>query len=99
MRPFTGPLTPFHPAPYGPSAKMPTDSTPHMPHTPCTGSAPHGASTWATWSKNHTPTQTSTPAMTPITHAAHGATNAHGAVMATRPASMPLHDMEMSGLP
>src|SRR5690242_21112955 len=26
-------------------------------------------------------------------------TNAHGAVMATRPASMPLHAIEMSGLP
>ena len=31
--------------------------------------------------------------------AAHGATNAHGAVIATRPASMPLHDIEMSGFP
>ena len=37
--------------------------------------------------------------MRPITQAAHGATNAHGAVIATRPASMPLHDIEMSGLP
>ena len=37
--------------------------------------------------------------MMPITNAAHGATNAHGAVIATRPASMPLHDIEMSGLP
>ena len=31
--------------------------------------------------------------------AAHGATNAHGAVIATSPASMPLHDIEMSGFP
>jgi len=31
--------------------------------------------------------------------AAHGATKAHGAVIATRPASIPLHDIEMSGLP
>jgi hypothetical protein len=31
--------------------------------------------------------------------AAHGATNAHPAVMATRPASIPLHDIEISGLP
>src|SRR5207344_949152 len=30
---------------------------------------------------------------------AFGPTNAHGAVMATRPASMPLHPIEMSGLP
>ena len=34
-----------------------------------------------------------------MTTAAHGATNAHGAVIATRPASMPLHDIEMSGFP
>ena len=37
--------------------------------------------------------------MMPMTTAAHGATNAHGAVIATSPASMPLHDIEMSGLP
>ena len=37
--------------------------------------------------------------MAPMITAAHGATNAHGAVIATRPASMPLHDIEMSGLP
>ena len=35
----------------------------------------------------------------PMITAAHGATNAHGRVIATRPASMPLHDIEMSGLP
>src|SRR5437762_3059914 len=39
------------------------------------------------------------PAQIPMTLAAHGATNAHGAVMATKPASIPLHDIEMSGLP
>ena len=37
--------------------------------------------------------------MIPITTAAHGATNAHGAVIATSPASMPLHVIEMSGFP
>ncbi len=37
--------------------------------------------------------------MMPITSDAHGATNAHGAVMATSPASMPLHVIEMSGFP
>ena len=37
--------------------------------------------------------------MQPMTAAAHGATNAHGAVMATRPASMPLAIMPGSGLP
>src|SRR5262245_593639 len=35
----------------------------------------------------------------PMTEAAQGATKAQGAVMATRPASIPLQDMEMSGLP
>src|SRR5450759_661538 len=37
--------------------------------------------------------------MMPITTAAHGATNAHGAVMATSPASIPLQVIEISGLP
>ena len=37
--------------------------------------------------------------MMPMTTAAHGATNAHGAVIATSPASIPLHDIEMSGFP
>ena len=39
------------------------------------------------------------PATMPITVAAQGATKAQGAVMATRPASMPLHVIEMSGFP
>jgi hypothetical protein len=34
-----------------------------------------------------------------MSDAAQGATKAHGAVTATRPASMPLHAIEMSGLP
>src|SRR5205823_8125633 len=97
--PLTLPLTPFHPAPYVPSAKMPSDSTPHAPHTPWTEMAPQGSSTWATWSKNHTPKQTRKPAMRPMTDAAHGATKAHGAVIATRPANMPLQDIDMSGFP
>src|SRR5438067_9643143 len=42
---------------------------------------------------------TMTPAMMPITAAAHGATNAHGAVMATRPASNPFAVMDGSGFP
>ena len=37
--------------------------------------------------------------MTPMSVAAHGAMNAQGAVTATSPASIPLHVMEMSGLP
>src|SRR5437868_1125198 len=39
------------------------------------------------------------PAMRPMSTAAHGATKAQGPVMATRPASMPLHIIEGSGLP
>ena len=39
-----------------------------------------------------------TPAMRPITAAAQGCTNAHGAVIATRPASMPLAIIPGSGL-
>ena len=42
---------------------------------------------------------TRTAATAPMTAAAHGATNAHGAVMATSPASMPLTIMPGSGLP
>src|SRR6476659_3139243 len=37
--------------------------------------------------------------MIPMTTEAHGATNAHGAVIATSPASMPLHVIDISGLP
>src|SRR6185369_3711646 len=61
--------------------------------------APHGSSTLITRSLNSTPAQTTMPAMMPITTAAVGPTNAHGAVMATSPASMPLQAIEISGLP
>ena len=37
--------------------------------------------------------------MLPMTAAAHGATNAHGAVIATSPASNPLPNMPGSGFP
>src|SRR5438309_2420085 len=90
---------PFHPSPYVPSAKIPSESTPHTPHTPCTEIAPHGSSTFATLSQNQTPPTTRNPATIPMIDAAHGATNAQGAVIATRPASIPLQDIEMSGLP
>src|SRR5215470_18044634 len=85
--------------PYVPSAKSPTASTPHAPHTPCTEMAPHGSSTRAFLSKNSTLQQTNMPAMMPMTTEAQGATNAHGAVIATSPASMPLQVIEISGLP
>src|SRR5262249_47833926 len=89
--------TPFQPAPYCPVAKIPTDRTPQRPLTPCTEMAPTGSSTPRA-SKKKTLTTTSQPATAPITAAAHGSTNAHGAVMATRPASMPLHIIVGSGL-
>ncbi len=37
--------------------------------------------------------------MMPMTAAAHGSTKAHGAVMATRPPSMPLTIIPGSGFP
>ena len=42
---------------------------------------------------------TRNPAIMPMTIAAHGFTKAHGAVMATRPASMPFAIIPGSGLP
>ena len=50
-------------------------------------------------SKNHTDSTTMAAAMLPMSAAAQGCTKAHGAVMATRPASMPLAIMPGSGLP
>src|SRR6186997_3121770 len=73
--------------------------TPHAPLMPWTEMAPQGSSTLATWSKNQTPKQTRNPATRPMMAAAQGATKAQGAVIATSPASIPLHDMEISGLP
>ena len=87
---------PFQPTPYEPSAKIPTASTPHAPQTPCTETAPTGSST-PRFSKNHTDSTTMRPAMRPMTAAAHGCTNAHGAVIATSPASMPFAIIPGSG--
>src|SRR4249920_1452205 len=78
---------------------MPTATAPNQPQKPWTETAPHGSSTFRMRSFSSTPPQTSTPAITPITTADVGETNAHGAVMATSPASMPLQAMVMSGLP
>src|SRR5437867_13390227 len=82
--------------PYFPSAKSPTASTPQAPLAPCTLIAPTGSST-PILSKKKTLRQTSTPATAPIQNAPSGLTNAHGAVIATRPASSPLHIMAGSG--
>src|SRR5579863_4077780 len=78
---------------------MPTETAPNHPHNPCTEIAPHGSSILATRSKKRTPRHTITPATTPMAVADVGDTKAHGAVMATSPASIPLHAIVMSGLP
>src|SRR5690349_22610840 len=78
---------------------MPTQTAPSQPQKPCTEIAPHGSSILVTRSLKSTPKQTTTPARTPMTMAEVGDTNAHGAVIATSPASMPLHAIVISGLP
>src|SRR6266496_4301856 len=86
----------FQSPPYDPSEKMPTASTPQTPQVPCTETAPTGSST-PRRSKNQTDSTTSTPATMPTMAAAQGWMNAHGAVMPTSPASMPLAIMPGSG--
>src|SRR5213594_2219205 len=72
---------------------------PHRPHVPWTEIAPTGSSTFRLRSTKNTETQTSTPAIPPISTADGAVTNAHGAVIATRPASAPLAIIEGSGFP
>src|SRR5437879_9245919 len=72
---------------------------PHNPLTPCTEIAPTGSSMRSLPSMKNTATQTNTPAIPPISTADGAVTNAHGAVMATNPASVPLAIIEGSGLP
>ena len=50
-------------------------------------------------SMKNTAAHTSTPATPPINTADGAVTNAHGAVIATRPASAPFAIIEGSGLP
>ena len=71
---------------------------PQAPHTPWTLTAPTGSSILRR-SKNWIDATTRPPETRPMTMAEVGATLAHGAVMPTRPASAPLSDMPMSGLP
>src|SRR5438046_4882413 len=97
--PRTAPFTPFHPSPYVPSASSPSARMPHNPFTPCTEIAPTGSSMRNLPSMKNTATQTNTPAIPPISTADGAVTNAHGAVMATNPASVPLAIIEGSGLP
>ena len=61
--------------------------------------APTGSSTFIRRSMKYTASMTSTPAIAPITAAIAGVTKAHGAVIATSPASMPLAIIPGSGLP
>src|SRR6202041_704272 len=78
---------------------MPTLTAPSQPQYPCTEIAPQGSSILSVRSLKRTPAQTNSPARMPITVADVGDTNAHGAVIATKPASIPLHAMVTSGLP
>ena len=74
----------------------PSASVPHTPLTKWTESAPTGSSILIL-SKNSTANTTSTPATKPITAPAPMVTNAHGAVIATKPARQPLRIIERSG--
>src|SRR5580765_2450223 len=78
---------------------MPTQTAPSHPQNPWTEIAPQGSSILVTRSLNRTPKQTTVPARMPMTTEEVGDTNAQGAVIATKPASIPLHAIVMSGLP
>ena len=69
-----------------------------MPQTPWTAIAPTGSS-MPLRSRKNTASIARTAAIAPMTAAAHGDTKAQGAVIATRPASMPFTIMPGSGLP
>ena len=87
---------PFQPTPYEPSAKIPTRAR----RTRRRRRAPRWRRPGRRCRASRRTTRdstTMTPAMMPITAAAHGCTNAHGAVIATRPASMPLAIIPGSG--
>src|SRR2546430_12970953 len=97
--PRTAPGTPFHPSPYVPSASNPSERMPHSPLTPCTEIAPTGSSMRSLPSMKNTATHTRRPATAPINTADGAVTKAQGAVIATRPASVPFAIIEGSGLP
>ena len=63
---------------------------------PCAASAPIGSSILSL-STSSTPRTTITPATKPIRIAAHGATNAHAAVIATSAAMAPFSIIDRSG--
>src|SRR5579862_1157663 len=90
--------TSFQPCPKLPSAKMPTERMPQRPPAPWTEIAPTGSSTWSFRSMKNTDSTNRMPATTPIMQALNEPTNAQEPVMATRPASMPPHIIDVSGL-
>src|SRR3972149_10287210 len=79
------------------SAKNPKASVPNPPFTRCTDRAPTGSSSFSL-SNIITANTTSTPAISPMISELTTLTYAHDAVMATRPASVPLSIIERSGL-
>ena len=70
---------------------------PHRPFVPWTEIAPTQSSTFSTRSMKNTDSTTTMPATMPMMHADIEVTNAHGAVIATKPANMPLQSMLGSG--
>ena len=80
------------------TAKRPTQSVPNTPLKRWTGTAPTGSSIFSL-SSSFTAQTTMIPARRPISSETGTVTNAHGAVMATRPARHPLIDMPSDGLP
>ncbi len=72
---------------------------PQAPFTPWTADAPTGSSILSFVSMKTAARMTRTPAMAPMRAAAQAETKAHGAVMATRPASMPFASQDGSALP
>ena len=78
------------------TVKRPQASVPQTPDMPCTATAPIGSSI-PIRSTKITPTTAITPETSPITTAAHGATNPEAAVIATSAAITPFSIIEMSG--
>src|ERR1700761_9369946 len=78
---------------------MPRERTPQAPQAPCTETAPTGSSILSFSSTKKTLKYMMIPAIAPKATAAQASTKAQGAVMATRPASMPLQERDGSGFP
>src|SRR5579862_1422452 len=77
---------------------MPTDRMPQRPFVPWIEIAPTGSSILSFCSTKNTDSTTRMPETMPMMQALKDPTNAQGAVIATRPASIPLHIIEVSGL-